>query len=68
MVCPKNGFDDLGQEAISKTTFLRYNIEIGFDSSKKLNNSGLYIQYEALSLLPKTETKEILRKIGATDI
>ena len=57
MIVPEKGFDDLGQSAKAKITFLRYRLKIGFHADKA---GGLELLFEELKHLKLGEASKHL--------
>lgn len=57
MIVPEKGFDDLGQSAKAKITFLRYRLKIGFRADKA---GGLELLFEELKHLKLGEASKHL--------
>ncbi len=64
MIVPKDGFDDLGQHAEASTTFLRYELSLGYKKEDTPSTLGkLAILKEELSYIKRGETQELLNKL-----
>jgi predicted ATPase len=61
MIIPSTGEDDLGQVAEAKTTFLHYQLTLGYESEKTLSGvSRLVIRKEGLTYINRGEAKSRL--------
>jgi predicted ATPase len=61
MIVPANGYDDLGQSAKASTTFLRYELSLGYRKGDPGSNVGaLEILKEELSYIKRGETQRHL--------
>lgn len=62
MIIPKDGFDDLGQEAKATITTVRYRLVLNYRQGDGLATQGLLeIQEEELLPIPITESRRIMR-------
>jgi predicted ATPase len=61
MIVPREGYDELNQKAIAKTTFLKYELEIGFREKRDgLSTGTLEILKEELGYIKTSEKKKHL--------
>jgi predicted ATPase len=62
MVIPGTGTDDLGQHVEASTTFVRYDLELGFSSDDNhLSRGGLVVLREELTHIKRSEAEENIR-------
>lgn len=62
MIVPREVEDDFGQQARATTTFLRYDLEIGFEPPSGLERRGrLVLEKEALRHITQSDAKDRLR-------
>jgi len=62
MIVPRNIDDDFGQEAKATTTFLRYELEIGYDAPGGLERHGrLVLLRESLTHITQSEAAQHVR-------
>jgi hypothetical protein len=61
MIVPLNIVDDFGRKATATSTFLRYEVELGWDATEEANGSvGLYLVREELTHIKKGDATNLL--------